>query len=141
MNQFKHKNFNGTIVTSDSIIKKPTVIYFWSSNFPMLLRNTHYKAQMLKLKFPEVDFIAVNINDDDKKRWSNTVHQYHFPSENEYQFENPSEGMELLAINSVNRSILVDGDGIILNSNAMMFTSEFQEELTNALNKKEAHIK
>lgn len=135
----KLKSFNQTFVDSDSIIKKPTVIYFWSSNFPMLLRNSHYKAQTLKSKYPEVDFIAININDDDKERWTNTIKKFHFPTDSEYQFHDPTDAMEKLAINSVNRSIFVDGDGHIVNSNAMIFTSEFEEELVRLLNKKEAY--
>jgi hypothetical protein len=123
------------------LITKPTVIYFWSSNLPLLLRNSHYKVKSLKTKFPELDFIAININDDDKDHWKNTLHQYKFATSNEYKFENPKEAMSELAINSVNRSILVDGNGKIITSNAMLFTSEFEEELAYILNKKKAHLK
>lgn len=135
------KNLNDVVVSSDSIITKPSVIYFWSSNYPMLLRNSHYKAKMLKLKFPEINFIAININDNDKLRWSNIIKKYHFSSDNEYQFHDPSSAMQELAINSVNRSIFLNGDGTIINSNAMMFTSEFEDQLANSLHKKEVHDK
>lgn len=135
----KLKNYTENSVNSDSIIIKPTVIYFWSSNFPMLLRNSHYKAKVLKSKFPEIDFIAININDDDHSRWSNTINKYQFPIDSEYQFQDPAEAMEKLAINSLNRSIFVDKDGKIINSNAMMFTSEFEAELERVLHKKKAH--
>ncbi|MEZ4792112.1 MAG: thioredoxin-like domain-containing protein [Gelidibacter sp.] len=126
-------------VDLNSLISKPTVVYFWSSNYPLLMRNTYYKVKSLKSKYPEVDFVAININDDDRTHWKNTVNQYKFSPNNEYQFQNPTEAMNQLAINSVNKSILVNGEGTIINSNAMIYTSEFEEELEHFLHKKEAH--
>lgn len=124
-----------------SLITKPTVIYFWSSNLPLLLRNSHYKVNTLKSKFPEVDFIAININDDDKLHWKKTIGKHKFNTSNEYQFLEPKESMKLLAINTVNKSILVDKDARIINSNAMIITSEFEEELARIISKTEARQK
>lgn len=132
-------DYNDNEVDFNSLITKPTVIYFWSSNLPLLFRNSHYKVKTLKAKFPEVNFIAININDDDKDHWKNTINQYKFQTASEYQFIDPSESMNQLAINSVNKSILVDKNATIINSNAMIITSEFEEELANFLKRKEAH--
>ena len=133
-------NFNQEKVNLHSAIDKPTVIYFWSSNLPMLLRNNHSKANSLQSKFPEIDFIAVNINDDDMTRWKKTIQQYNFNNSNEYRFVNPNEATQLLALNSINKSIFVDGNGKIINSNVMMITSEFEDELQRTVSrtKKEA---
>ncbi|MCK7591212.1 hypothetical protein M0G43_11550 [Subsaxibacter sp. CAU 1640] len=119
-----------------SLVKQPTLIYFWSSNLPMLLRNSHYKVKSLKSKFPQMDFIGININDDDKTHWETTLTQYKFPTTDEYRFVDSKEAMNDLAINSVNRSILVDKDGKIITSNAMIFTSEFEDELAQLLQTK-----
>ncbi len=132
-------NHNDEVVEIASLISKPTVIYFWSSNLPLLLRNSHHKVKSLQTKFPELDFIAININDDERAHWKNMVNQHKFSPSNEYQFQNHVEAMSELAINSVNRSILVDGNGKIITSNAMIFTSEFEEELEHILNKKKVH--
>ncbi len=131
-------NYNEKEIEITSLITQPTVIYFWSSNLPLLLRNSHYKVKTLKSKFPEVNFIAININDDDKSHWKKTIGQYNIDTSNEYQFLEPIESMKLLAINSVNKSILVDKDAKIINSNAMIITSEFEEELARVVNKTEA---
>ena len=104
----------------------------------MLLKNSNYKVKALKSKFPELNFIAININDVDRTHWKKNVEHYKFITENEYQFQSPIEAMSKLAINSVNRSIFVDGNGKIINSNAMIFTSDFELQLENYLNKKEA---
>ena len=134
-------NFDEDQVEIVNLISKPTLIYFWSSNLPVLQKNSHFKMKSLKSRYPEMDFIAVNINDVDRTHWKDNVNRFKFPISNEYQFENPKEAMRQLAINSVNRSILVDENGKIISSNAMLFTTEFEDELEHLLKKEKAHQK
>lgn len=134
----KLMTYGNTEVNLSNLITKPTVIYFWSSSLPVLLRNSHYQANMLQSKFPDVAFMAININDDDIAHWKSLLHQHKFETDNEYHFQNPTEALNQLAINSVNRSILLDADGKIVNSNAMLFTSDFEDEIEIMLNKKKA---
>jgi len=122
-------NYEDKDVVLDSIIAKPTVIYFWSSTLPLLMRNSHYKVSLLKTKYPNIDFIGININDDDKSHWKNVLSQYKFPVAHEYQFKDPHGAQEALAINSVNKSILVNKDSEIIEPNGLLFTSEFEEQL------------
>ena len=131
-------NYKDEVSEISSLISKPTIIYFWSSNLPLLLKNSHYKVKALQSKFPELDFIAININDDERTHWKSMLNQYKFAVTDEYQFEDPTSAMNDLAINSVNRSILVDANGKIITSNAMLFSSEFEEELDYILHKKKA---
>src|SRR5690606_6760993 len=132
---------NDNEVELKTLISKPTVIYFWSSNLPLLLRNSHYKVGGLKHKFPEVDFIAININDDDKAHWIDIIKKYNFNPIQEYRFSDPSEAMKQLALNSVIKSIFVNKDARIVNANAMIITSEFEEELTHFLKRNKAYHK
>ncbi len=122
-------DYDDKTVSIDSIIKKPTVIYFWSSTLPLHMRNCNIKVLQLKDKFPNIDFIGININDDDNTHWKNIIDQHNFPVSQEYQFRDPNEAQEALAINSVNKSILVDKNSKIINANALLFTSEFEVEL------------
>jgi hypothetical protein len=122
-------DYNDQEFALDSIITKPTVIYFWSSTFPLQMRNSHYKVKQLKSKYPNIDFIGININDDDLTHWKEILNKYEFSVTNEYQFKSPLEAQEALAINSVNKSILVGKDSKIINSNVLIFTSEFEDDL------------
>lgn len=122
-------DYNDHEFTLDSIITKPTVIFLWSSTFPLQMRNSHYKVKQLKTKYPNIDFIGININDDDITHWKEVLNNYEFPVTNEYQFKDPLEAQEALAINSVNKSILVGKDSKIINANVLIFTSEFENEL------------
>jgi hypothetical protein len=130
-------DYNDKEIGFDSIITKPTVIYFWSSTLPLMMRNSHYKVSQLEIKFPNIDFIGININNDDKAHWKNILNQYKFPVTKEFQFKDPNEALETLAINSVNKSILVGKDSKIINANALIFTSEFEEQLKQVVHFKE----
>lgn len=122
-------DYNDQEFALDSIITKPTVIYFWSSTFPLQMRNSHYKVKQLKTKYPNIDFIGININDDNLNHWKEILNKNEFPVTSEYQFKAPLEAQEALAINSVNKSILVGKDSKIINANVLIFTSEFEDEL------------
>ena len=120
----------------NSIIKKPTIIYFWSSNSKMQYRNSHYKVKELKKDFSHVDFLSINLNRNDDKTWKAIIDNYDFPTENEYKFKYPQEARKTLAVNYLNKAIIVNEYGTILHPNINIFKSDFKELLSELLQKK-----
>lgn len=129
-------NYNNTEFLLNSIISKPTIIYFWSSNSKKQYRNSHYKVKELKSKFPQMEFISINVNDNDDKYWKEIVNQYKFPTINEFKFKNSRMARKTLAVNYLNKAIVVDEHSNILHPNANIFSSEFEETLDELLQKK-----
>lgn len=127
-NENSELNFN-------DLIKKPTAIYFWSHNFYDHFKDSHYKVNELKEKYPEINFIAVNIDSDDVKKWINSLNKNSFPLTNEYRFKNPEESMHTLAIYPMTKVIIIDKNNIIVNSNSNMFSSNFEEQLLGLISK------
>ncbi|MBT8324896.1 MAG: hypothetical protein HKN99_02540 [Winogradskyella sp.] len=121
----------------NTLISKPTLIYFWSSNHKMQYRNSHYRVNELKVEFPNVDFVSINLNDNDLDYWKSILNQYKFPIENEYIFKNPRIARKVLAINYVNKVIVVDEDAIILHPNVNIYDTQFEDDLKQLLQKKE----
>lgn len=117
-------DFEGNSSTLSSIIKKPTVIYCWSTNYKMHSRNSHYKINELKLKYPNVNFISINFNDNDLHYWKKTVRSLNYASKNEYKFFNPSEAMENYVITFNHKVFVVDDKMKIINSNIGLFDKE-----------------
>lgn len=130
-------DYKDKTIALDSIINKPTVIYFWSSSFPLQMKNSHFKVTQLRTKFPNVDFIGININDDDNSHWKSILDRNDYSVDQEYQFKDPNEALDALAINSVNKSILIWKDSKIINANALIFSSEFEDELKALMRYKE----
>jgi hypothetical protein len=129
-------NFNDTEHSLNSIITRPTIIYFWSSNSKAQYRNSYYKVRELKSKFPSIDFISINVNNNDDKSWKNIIKNYKEDTTNEFKFKNSKEARKTLAVNYLNKSIIVNENGLILHPNANIFKSEFEETLKELLQKK-----
>jgi peroxiredoxin len=118
-----------------SILEKPTVIYFWSYNIKSHFKDSHRKINELKSKYPDMNFIAININNDEHDMWKRSLKQYNFPVKNEYQFTDPSKARKDLVINSISKVMIVERNGIIADPNANMFSARFEELLLGLLNK------
>lgn len=129
-------NYDNTEHNLNSIIDKPTIIYFWSSNSKMQYRNSHYKVKSLESEFPQVKFVSINLNSNDDKSWKSIINNYDFPTENEYKFKYPKKARKILAVNYLNKAIIVNEDGMILHPNVNIFKSDFKKMLGNMIQKK-----
>jgi hypothetical protein len=122
-------NFNDTEHQLTSIINRPTIIYFWSSNSKSQYRNSHYMVKELKSSFPQMDFVSINVNNNDDKSWKNIINKYDFSTTNEFKFKDSKEARKTLAVNYLNKAIIVDKNAIIIHPNANIFNSNFKETL------------
>ncbi|WP_353778592.1 hypothetical protein [Winogradskyella sp. 3972H.M.0a.05] len=122
-------DYNGNPIELETLIDAPTVIYFWNSNFKMHYRNSHYTALKLKELFPEVNFIAINVNEDNSKYWKSTLDQFEFPTDNEYRFKFPKDGKKIFGVGSIDKVIILKDDQTIVKSNANLFGEKFSHKL------------
>lgn len=127
-------NSDNNLLNLASIIKKPTVIYFWSYNIRSHFKDSHRKIIELKAKYPDMDFIAINVNNDSNNNWKRSLKQYNFPVKNEYQFVKPDKAIRDLVINKLQKVIIVDKEGKISDPNANMFDPGFETFLLGLLN-------
>jgi hypothetical protein len=126
-------DFNNNVVDLHSVIKEPTVIYCWSSNFKRTYRNSHYMMKSLKSRYPDMRFIAINVNDMDSQSWKETLNLLKYPTENEYMFNNPNEAIETFAIAYAQKVIIVDEQGTIVKTNADLFSNDIKNQIESAL--------
>ena len=119
----------------NSLIKRPTAVYFWSLKFYEHFKDSHYKVNELKIKYPEIDFIAVNIDEQNIKIFEKTLKSNRFSVINEFQFKNAEESKHILAVYPMTKVIIIDKDHIIVNSNANMFSNNFEEQLLGLISK------
>jgi len=134
-------NFDNTEHSLPSVINKPTIIYFWTTNLKPQYRNSHYKVKELKTKFPKMDFVSVNINDNNDEFWKNIINQYNFPTDREFKFKNSKKALQTLALNYLNKAIIVDKKGRILHPNVNIYSSDFESTLEELLQQKKHSIK
>jgi peroxiredoxin len=116
------------------LIKKPTALYFWSKDYKSHLQESHNKVKDLMLKYPEVNFISINIDDSHLRDNSRILQQYDLTYRNEYQLKDPKLAKETLAINPIIKVMLVDRKGKIIDPHTNLFSIQFEEELLGLLN-------
>jgi len=126
-------DFNNEIIELHDVIKAPTVIYCWSSNFKFSYRNNHYMMKNLKAKYPDMDFIAININDMNTSSWKKTLNLLKYPTENEYMFKNPNEAIQKFAIANSQKVLIVDHNGHIIKSNTDLFSTDIDQLIETTL--------
>jgi len=121
-----HKN---QIININAMFDKPTVVYFWSHAIKNHFKNSHKKVAELKVKYPNINFVSININADKLTMWKRLLYQNNFPLEGEYRFRDPDAAKKILAIHYINKVMVVDRNNLIITSNANMFSSDFKELL------------
>jgi hypothetical protein len=116
-----------------TIINRPTVLYFWSAESVKHFKNLHSRAAELKSKYPEYDFKGIN-TDTHFKKWKEVVYKSGYNPMHEYQLENIKDAEQKLLINSINKAIIVDENGIILDGHTNLFSPTIEENLLGYLN-------
>lgn len=122
-----------TVKDLHSTLNGLTVIYFWSAKSIKHHKKIHTRAEELKGKYPEYSFIGINL-DSHFKKWLKIVNATGYSDYKEYQFEDVDEAEMKLVINSVNKAMIVDGKGKILNGNTNIFDMAIENEMLNHLN-------
>lgn len=119
---------NGKIVTSSSLFKTKTVLFFWTENASSHLVAAHKKVMAFKLKYPDYQFIAINL-DEDQNNWAILLSKYNFEGINEFRCENFQDLKNKWAITKVHRTIVLNSDTTIKNAFANLFDVTFEENL------------
>lgn len=127
-------NTDNTMVGIHTVIKKPSVLYFWTAKAQEQAKLIHRRIAELKSKYPEYDFIGIN-TDDHYRNWRATVRNMGYDPAMEYQMENVAESEETLVLSPMSKSIVIDKDKIILDGNTNIFNNNFEEQLLGYLNR------
>ena len=127
-------NYENRTVGIQEVINRPTVIYFWSLDSPMHVKNIHQRISELRGKYPEFDFIGINV-DDQFKKWKRLVQHESYRTEHEFQFEDFEKAGMALLINSVNKTMMIDANGEIIDPHTNIFSLDAEQKLLNYLNR------
>ncbi|MEJ6792535.1 MAG: hypothetical protein QNK89_07345 [Lacinutrix sp.] len=127
-------NKNEKEISIYELIKKPTIIYFWSKNNKNQLISSHKRAKELNVKYPEFHIVAINIDSISYEEQVNVLKHYDVRIENEYRFKTPIQSRETLSVKPILKVIILNKKGEIVNAKANMFNITFEQELLGLLN-------
>ena len=115
-------------ISSESFDNNNTIIFFWTSSAKSHFEAAHKKIIAFKNKFPNYNFVAININDSEEK-WQKTLATYKFNGIRELHCNDFEDLKGKWAINKIYRTIILDENGKIKNAFANIFDSQFEEGL------------
>lgn len=124
----KFINTFGENVDFNHMINGQTIVFFWTISSKSHLEAVHKKAHELKTKYPELNFIAVNM-DDSKEDWLKTLAKYDFRDTVELHASELQKLKDEWVITKIHRVILLNADGTIKNAFVSLFDARFEENL------------
>lgn len=116
---------NGKVISSSTLLKKKTVLFFWSENASSHFIAAHKKVLDFKTKHPDYQFIAINL-DMDQSNWNGILSRYKFDGIEEYRCENFENIKYNWAITKVHRTIVLNDDAAIKNAFTNLFNVDFE---------------
>lgn len=123
-------SYNGKNLYLSSIFEKPfTALYFWSTERKDHYIKAHIKASYLAKIYPEIEFVAINTDDNQAENWIKTIKRNKYNLHREYEFKFPKCSSEELVLQYRNKVILVNKKGEIVTPNADLFSSTFERQI------------
>lgn len=116
---------------SSNNFKRNTVFYFWNYHQRNHLSNILTRIHHLKVKYPDFDYIGINVNND-QKQWLQNIATIkdREDAKNQYRTDNVEELLSTLVIKNLNKVIVVDSDGKIAEGFANIY---YTRHLENSL--------
>lgn len=126
-------NFQGKSIQLKNISNKPIVTYHWSLEVPEHYKWQHTIISNLREKYPELEFVGINIDESPGKSWKNVVRAYNMKQDGEYRLTSPNINRDLLK-NYLNKLIFLDTNGKIISGEAQLNTPNFERQILEFLN-------
>ena len=117
-------NVFGEKIDFKHMVNGPTVVFFWTVSAKSHFEGAHKKAMELKQKYPNLNFIAVNI-DESKEMWENALNNYNFTNTVEIHASDAQKLKAEWVITKIHRTILLNPDGTIKNAFISLFEPDF----------------
>lgn len=124
---------SGDKIRFDKIITKPTIVYIWSIHSSEHHKALHKQITDYREKYPEIDFIGMNIDLGESSNWRNALMKYDYDPEKEFQLETEFVGKESLQY-YLNKLLFVNAKGEVIIGDVYINSPEFESTILEFLN-------
>lgn len=121
-------DLNGNKISSNTVLNKKSVVFFWTKNADAHMVSAHKKALAFMKKNPSYQFIAINM-DDNQPGWKKILENHQFGSINEFRIANFEDLKEKWVITKLHRVIVLEENGKIKNGFVNLFDVNFEKHL------------
>jgi hypothetical protein len=119
---------NNKKVQLSELITKKTIIYFWTKQSESHSFYSHKKVDELKAKYPDIQFIAININNS-QEDWLKEIEIKKYVNSIELRAIDFEELKNKWVINKVYRTLIINKNGTINNAFVSLFDANFESYL------------
>ncbi|MCW4468017.1 thioredoxin family protein [Flavobacterium sp. MFBS3-15] len=120
---------NNNTISIGKNLENETVIFFWTSCAKGQLEGIYDKIRGLKKTHPTVDFIAVNVDENDE--WDNIASEYDSANVLQLRAADFNELRDKWVITKIKRTIILNPGGTIKDAFTYLMDDKFEEALSN----------
>ncbi len=118
-------------VEAYSLLTGPTVFFYWSNRNEALQQYEHKKIDQLRKRYPQINFIGINI-DKNPEKWLHNLKDFNYDPTTEYRLDCLPEQREFYTV-YLRRLFFVDRRGAI-KGNLFLHDRHLEEKLLAILN-------
>ncbi|HET8837970.1 MAG TPA: hypothetical protein VFM82_03145 [Flavobacteriaceae bacterium] len=126
-------DFEGHKISIKKLLNKPTITFSWSLYNEDDYKNKHEKISELRRKYPEINFIAINIDDGETEAWKRVVTKNRYDPNFEYQNRGTGDKKELYR-NYLNKVLFINRKGEIVFGDIPLDSPNFEGYILEFLN-------
>lgn len=123
---------DGEKLKFSAISKKPVITYTWSL-FAENHKLHHHLINELRNKYPEITFIAVNIDEEDTKLWKKSIENFGYDKAFEYQIRD-RKNERYLYKSFIDKVLIIDNQGNIVQNRLNLEDPNFENKILQFLN-------
>jgi peroxiredoxin len=127
--------FNKEVTTLSSQVKGLSVLFYWSNKNESYALRIHRKVNELRMKYPEINFIGVNLDQPQSNGWNETSEKFGFKKSSEFQLVDNQSISKQLALRNDNRSMVIAPELVILDPNINLFHYQIETTLLGYLSR------
>jgi len=126
-------NSSRDTVKLKEISNRPKISFHWSVNSRRHHKWQHKIIEDLRFKYPEIDFIGINIDKNHFKEWENVIARQNYPSQFQYKL-NTLNINEILLKNYLNKMFFLNAEGKIIRGDVQLNSIDYESSILEFVN-------
>ena len=126
-------NTNGNAEPFENILEKPTIIFLWSI-YNTRHKEDHQLIRELRKKYPEINFIGVNLDVGEVSAWRIAVKKYGYDESKEFQLGSTRVEKRFFKY-YLNKLLFLDSSGKVIIGDAFINSPDFESRILEFLNR------
>lgn len=125
-------NNEGNKIAFHDIIEKPTIIFPWSIYNERHISD-HALVRAFRKKYPEINFIGLNLDVGETPSWRMAVQKYGYDKESEFQLGQTGIDRKFFKY-YLNKLLFLDSSGKVIIGDAFINSPDFESRILEFLN-------